>query len=86
MYREVSKMSPVCRFCDKKYPTQTDVIKHEESEHISEMFRGIACTNMISLFTNYQDIREHSVKEHQVHVDIAAQSSMYLPLTLVKFR
>ena len=75
-----------CVFCERKFSTNMDLEKHYDNEHKRVMFRCVACTDIISLFPTYKEAKEHSGKEHRVCLEIAAQSSIFLPEKLVRFR
>ena len=75
-----------CVFCERKFSTNMDLEKHYDNEHKKEMFRCVACTDIVSLFPTYKEAKEHSEKEHRVCLEIAAQSSIFLPEKLVRFR
>lgn len=75
-----------CVFCDKKFSADVDLKKHEEVSHSQGMFQCVACTDVISLFNNYQEVKIHSTEVHMVDVDIVIQSSVFLPKDLIKFK
>ena len=76
----------VCSLCETSYVTEARLKVHEEVEHAGEMFRCLACTQAVSLFPSYSLARQHSRLVHEVSVEAAAQSSILLPNTLVKYR
>ena len=75
-----------CCLCETSYGTEARLRVHEEEDHAGEMFRCLACTQAVSLFPSYSLARQHSRLVHQVSVEPAAQSSLLLPRTLVKYR
>ena len=76
----------VCSLCETSYVSEARLKVHEEAEHAGEMFRCLACTKSVSLFPSYSLARQHSSLVHEVSVEAAAQSSILLPNTLVKYR
>ena len=75
-----------CCLCESSYVTEARLRVHEEEDHAGEMFRCLACTQAVTLFPSYSLARQHSRLVHEVSVEAAAQSSILLPRTLVKYR
>ena len=75
-----------CSLCENSYVSEARLKVHEEEEHAGEMFRCLACTRAVSLFPSYSLARQHSRLVHEVSVETAAQASILLPTTLVKYR
>ena len=75
-----------CSLCETSYVTEARLRVHEEEDHAEEMFRCLACTQAVTLFPSYSLARQHSRLVHEVSVEAAAQSSILLPTTLVKYR
>ena len=75
-----------CSLCETSYGSEASLKAHEEEDHAGEMFRCLACTKAVALFPSYSLARQHSRLVHEVSVEAAAQSSILLPSTLVKYR
>ena len=75
-----------CFLCETSYGSEARLRVHEEADHAGEMFRCLACTQAVALFPSYCLARQHSRLVHEVSVEAAAQSSILLPTTLVKYR
>ena len=75
-----------CSLCETSYVSEARLKVHEEEDHAGEMFRCLACTKAVALFPSYSLARQHSRLVHEVSVEAAAQSSVLLPSTLVRFR
>ena len=75
-----------CSLCETSYGSEASLKAHEEEDHAGEMFRCLACTRAVSLFPSYSQVCQHSRLVHEVSVEAAAQSSVLLPSTLVRFR
>ena len=75
-----------CSFCETSYESEAILRVHEEAEHAGEMFRCLACTQTVSLFPSYGLASQHSRLMHEISVEAAAQPSILLPNTFVKYR
>ena len=75
-----------CVFCDKKFTADVDLSKHEESCHSDGMWQCVACTDVKTLFNNYNDVVAHSKKIHNVDIGFVIQSSVYPSKYLLKMR
>ena len=75
-----------CPFCNRKYPSSQDMVKHKYEEHKEVMFRCLACTEVVTLFDTYSEVIEHAAQVHRVNVEAAAQSSVFLPDRKYKYK
>ena len=51
-----------------------------------ERFGCLACTDSLSLFPTYEQVRVHTLELHTVSLDSAAQAVIRLPRTLFRYR
>jgi len=75
-----------CTLCESNYPDEPSLSRHLQTNHTADAFRCVACVDSVSLFPSYAAAASHSNKEHHVSYEAAIQSSILLPVNLVKYR